>query len=169
MSKKAKSAKRERKQQLAPVVTLIPRVKKRPRGKPFEKGNEFGRSSRFRKGEPSRNPLGAPRSKEIGAALRKKLASAEKPGSEKTFAEALVDQWVKKGLKGNIAAISGIADRAEGRPPVTVIGDGRADAVTLLIEGMTQRSREIGHPEGDHDRQFQAVIIAMGFVISALH
>jgi hypothetical protein len=41
-----------------------------------------------------------------------------------------------------------IARRAEGRPAVTIQGDGSPDKIMLLIEGLTRESARIGHPEG---------------------
>jgi hypothetical protein len=38
--------------------------------------------------------------------------------------------------------------RAEGRPAVTIQGDGSPDKIMLLIEGLTRESARIGHPEG---------------------
>jgi hypothetical protein len=147
--KSSKPAKRVKKQKSSPVLSALGiKVKGRPRGKSFEKGHGFGSAYRFKKGQ-SGNPGGRPKCAEISSALRAKLKSeTTKKLRGRTYAEKLVDEWVEQGLDGNVSAISGIADRAEGRPAVTIIGDGRPDAVHLLIEGMTNRSREIGHPEG---------------------
>jgi len=41
-----------------------------------------------------------------------------------------------------------IARRAEGRPAVTIQGDGSPDKIMLLVEGLTRESASIGHPEG---------------------
>jgi Family of unknown function (DUF5681) len=146
---KAKSSKRERKQKLTPALSALGvKPKARPRGRPFEKGAGWGSAHRFKKGQ-SGNPGGRPKCAEISSALRAKLKSeTTKKLKGRTYAEKLVDEWVEQGLDGNVSAISAIADRAEGRPAVTIVGDGRPDAVTLLIEGMTNKSRELGHPEG---------------------
>jgi hypothetical protein len=150
--KSSKPAKRVKKQKLTPALSVTPafsiRTKKRPRGRSFEKGAGWGSEYRFKKGQ-SGNPGGRPKCAEISAALRAKLKSeTTRKLKGRTYAEKLVDEWVEQGLDGNVSAISAIADRAEGRPAVTIVGDGRPDAVTLLIEGMTNKSREIGPPEG---------------------
>jgi hypothetical protein len=147
--KSAKRVKREDQQQLAPVTRVVPitRIKKKPRGRSFEPGNGFGSEHRFKKGQPSANPSGRPLCKEISKALRERLAS-DKPIPAKTGAEKIAKQWYEQSLDGNIAAIVSLADRCEGRPSITVTGDGGQDKIMLLIEGMTNRSREIGHPEG---------------------
>ena len=149
MSKKAKSEKRERKQQLTPVLRRkLPRLKKRARGKSFEPGNSYGLSTRFQKGNRA-NPGGRPSYKKYSEALRALVAA----DPDETFeinsnAAALAARVVKMGKKGNISAIREIGDRCEGRPAITVHSDGSPDQLTLLIEAMTERGREIGHPEG---------------------
>jgi Family of unknown function (DUF5681) len=149
MSKKVKSVKRERKQQLTPVLRRkLPRLKKRPRGKSFEPGNSYGLATRFQKGNRA-NPGGRPSYKKYSEALRALVAA----DPDETFeinsnAAALAARVVKMGKKGNISAIREIGDRCEGRPAITVHSDGSPDQVALLIEAMTERSREIGHPEG---------------------
>jgi len=149
MSKKPKSEKRERKQKLAPVLRRkLPRLKKRPRGKSFEPGNSYGLATRFKKGNRA-NPGGRPSYKKYSEALRALVAA----DPDETFeinsnAAALAARVVKMGKKGNISAIREIGDRCEGRPAITVHSDGSPDQITLLVEAMTERSREIGHPEG---------------------
>jgi hypothetical protein len=141
--KSSKRVKRGRKQQLAPVT----RVKKRPRGRSFEPGNGFGAEHRFVKGQPSANPSGRPLCKEISKALRERLAS-DKPIPAKTGAEKIAKEWFEQSLGGNISAIVSLTDRCEGRPAITVHGDGAPDQIMLLVEAMSERSRQIGHPEG---------------------
>lgn len=149
MSKEAKSEKRERKQKLSPVLRRkLPRLKKRPRGKSFEPGNTIGASTRFQKGH-SANPGGRPSYKKYSEALRALVAAD--PNEEfqlDSNASVLASRVVKMGVKGNISAVREIGDRCEGRPAITVHSDGSPDQLTLLIEAMKERSREIGHPEG---------------------
>ena len=149
MSKKAKSEKRERKQQLTPVLRRkLPRLRKRPRGKSFEAGNSYGLATRFQKGNRA-NPGGRPSYKKYSEALRALVAADPDETFEITSnAAALAARVVKMGVKGNISAIREIGDRCEGRPAITVHSDGSPDQLTLLIEAITERSREIGHPEG---------------------
>src|ERR1700722_5962867 len=126
-----------RRKKLAPVFdAVLPKVKKRPRGRPFPKGHTFGLAPRFKKGERA-NPHGRPKSAEISKALRKLPASeVNLPRAGRTYAEQLVAAWIRLGLGGNAAAISAIADRAEGRPPVALSIDGGADPLTELIGSM---------------------------------
>jgi len=148
-TKFSKPAKRERKQKLSPVLRRkLPRLKKRPRGESFLPGNTIGASTRFQKGA-SANPGGRPSYKKYSEALRALVAA----DPDETFeinsnAAALAARVVKMGKKGNISAIREIGDRCEGRPAITVHSDGSPDQITLLVEAMTERSREIGHPEG---------------------
>jgi hypothetical protein len=149
MNKKAKSEKRDVKQKFSPVLRRkLPRLKKRPRGRSFLPGNTIGASTRFQKGA-SANPGGRPSYKKYSEALRALVAA----DPDETFeinsnAAALAARVVKMGKKGNISAIREIGDRCEGRPAITVHSDGSPDQITLLVEAMTERSREIGHPEG---------------------
>jgi len=135
-----KVSKRVSTQDSTPPLSVIgPKPKARPRGKSFEKGNGFGSEHRFKKGCPSPNPGGRPKSAYISEALRAKLKSeTTKPLKARTYAEKLVDEWVEQGLDGNVAAIAAIADRAEGRPAITVVSDGRPDNLTLWCESIKE-------------------------------
>jgi hypothetical protein len=141
--------------QIAPVTTL----KKKPRGKPFAKGNRYGLTSRFRKGEPSANPDGRPSYKKQSEACREQLAAvvprhelhaAKLPAHlfGKTYAE--VNAWVmeQEGLRGNISALAEMADRAEGRPGVALGNNDGPDPLDLLVVAMTQMSATRDKPEG---------------------
>jgi hypothetical protein len=134
---------------LSPAIEAKPpKVKRRPRGKPFPKGHSIGLAHRFRKGE-SGNPHGRPKSAEISKALRKKLASEiSLPRAGRAYAEKLVDKWVEQALRGNTAAIAAIADRADGRPGVTLSLNDAPDPLQQILDEMTRVSREIGPPEG---------------------
>jgi len=150
-----KRAKRVSTQKITPLFRVKPKA--RPRGKSFEKGNGFGSEHRFKKGMPSANPGGRPKSSEISVALRAKLKSeTTKPLRARTYAEKLVDKWVEQGLDGNVAAIAAIADRAEGRPAITITGDGRPDNLTLWCESikelhLAQHPQLVAAQEGDED------------------
>jgi len=141
--------------QLAPVI----KVKQKPRGKPFEKGNHYGLASRFRKGDPSPNPAGRPSYKKQNEACRAQLAevvprhelhAAKLPAQlfGKTYAE--LNAWVmeQEGIRGNISALAEIADRAEGKPGTSLSIDQGDDPIAVLIAGMEAMSRKIGPPEG---------------------
>jgi uncharacterized protein DUF5681 len=146
---KKKSSKRARNHKLSPVLRAkLPRLKKRSRGKPFEPGHTIGLATRFKKGA-SANPGGRPSYKKYSEALRALVAAD--PNEEfqiDSNATALAVRVVKMGKKGNMGAIREIGDRTEGRPAITIQGDGSPDQITLLVEAMTERSKQIGHPEG---------------------
>jgi Family of unknown function (DUF5681) len=147
----SKSSKREKKQNLTPVVRgkyKKHKLRYRPRGKSFEKGNTVGLSTRFKEGNRV-NPGGRPKAKIISDACRAVVSSdlTEKMRPQ-TRAEKVASKLFGLAERGNISAIRELADRCEGRPAITVTGDGSQDKIMLLIQGMTERSREIGHPEG---------------------
>ena len=74
-SKSRKIRKRSIRGKLAPVISAPEiRIKKRPRGKSFEKGNGFGSEFRFVKGMPSPNPGGRPKTAKLSEAIREGLA-----------------------------------------------------------------------------------------------
>jgi hypothetical protein len=122
------------------------RIKKRPRGKPFEKGNTLSLPYRWKPGQ-SGNPLGRPQCKEISKALREILSSDCKL-TARSGAEKIAREWYKQGLKGNIAALISLADRCEGRPAMAIsIDGGQEDPIIELIACMHEQSRRIGPPE----------------------
>ncbi len=133
------------------IFTPVLRVKKKPRGRSFEKGNGFGSEHRFKKGQPSANPGGRPRCKEISKALRERLA-AEKAIPAKTGAEKLAKEWYEQSLGGNIMALVSLADRVEGRPAQSIQFDDREDPLNSIIAGFERMSLEIGPPDGSHPR-----------------
>ncbi len=131
----------------APETSLKVRIKKRPRGKSFERGNGFGSATRFKPGQ-SGNPSGRPRNAEIGKAVRARLSEvAHHDKHKRTYAELIADEWIAQGLQGNVAALSSLAERAEGRVPVASPGDGEQSPLAMLILSMNSRSAEIGPPE----------------------
>jgi hypothetical protein len=140
---KPKSRKGVTRVNLAPVPRV--KIKKRPRGKPFEKGNGFGSATRYKKGE-SGNPDGRPACKEISKALRVRLES-DKALPARTYAEKLAKEWVEQGLGGNVSAIVSVADRVEGRPAVSVSVE-QTGPIDLLLLEMRKESKRRGKPEG---------------------
>jgi hypothetical protein len=127
----------------------IPKVKKRPRGRPFEKGNTLSLPYRFKKGDPSPNPGGRPRTREFNAAAREFAASdIGKSPKVITNVQAMVAVQGRKALKGDLAAATFLAERAEGRPAVSMQVDGGADKISILIAGMDNVAKKIGRPEG---------------------
>jgi hypothetical protein len=130
------------KQALSPNL----RGKKRPRGKPFPKGNLVGLDTRFPKGV-AQNTGGRPRSQQLHAAIRFALAaSTDEPLPLDTNAEVIAKQIIRKAKKGDLAAAQIAGDRAEGRPAVSVtVGDGK-DALELLLEEMRAEYGRISAP-----------------------
>jgi Family of unknown function (DUF5681) len=117
-----------------------------PRGRPFERGNRIGASTRFHKGE-SGNPAGGPKYAEISKALRAYLAlglgTALVP---RTHAEKVAYKWLRLAEKGNLGAMRESANRTEGLPRVTAETIGH-DPLAELIESMKQISRSLPPPE----------------------
>jgi hypothetical protein len=149
--KSSKRVKREKKQVLTPDVRgkyKKHKLRYRARGKSFVPGNTVGLSTRFKEGNRA-NPGGRPKLKIISDACRavvsSDLTAKEQP---QTRAEKVASKLYRLAEKGNISAIRELADRCEGRPAITVTGDGSQDKIMLLIEGMTRQSERIGHPEG---------------------
>lgn len=126
----------------------LPKVKRRPRGKPFPKNHTYGLATRFKPGQ-SGNPNGRPRCKEINRAARAHLAEVDPADPHgRTFAEEYVDVLSGLALSGNISAISLLADRAEGKPATSLTVDQGQDSFAILIASMKERSAEIGLAEG---------------------
>jgi hypothetical protein len=123
------------------------KTKKRPRGRPFPKGHFFGTATRFKKGEPSANPGGRPRSAKLNEANRNLLATTV-PEEElikhrvpkrlwgRTYAEILAWKMAQEGLGGKIGAIAELGDRAEGRPATSIHVDGITDPMSELLESV---------------------------------
>ena len=128
------------------VITIKPKGK--PRGKAFTKNNEQGIATRFRPGV-SGNPSGRPLCKEVNAASRSFLASGiHKSPKAITNAEAIVEAQGRKAKKGDLGAAQFLADRAEGRPAVSVHTDGGGDNLAILLAMMSEESQRLGPPEG---------------------
>jgi hypothetical protein len=129
---------------LAPVPRA--KIKKKPRGRPFQKKHRIGEATRFKPGQ-SGNPDGRPHSKEISKALRARLTDkvvGDKYG--RTYAEALSDAWISLGLSGNVAALASLSDRAEGKPGI--MGPGTPNAFVAYIQQLNNFSARLGAPEG---------------------
>jgi hypothetical protein len=130
------------------VKVSIVRVKAKPRGKSFEPGNGYGSEHRFKPGV-SGNPSGRPLCKEVNAASRSFLASGiHKSPKAITNAEAIVEAQGRKAKKGDLGAAQFLADRAEGRPAVSVHTDGGGDNLAILLGMMSEESQRLGPPEG---------------------
>jgi|ERR1700723_654323 len=142
-------SKREPKQELALIqqAKKLKRLKLKPRGRPFEKGNKIGH--RFEPGNNA-NPGGRPSFKKISEALRALLAAKPSDKFEiTTNAELIAYRIFRMGKKGSLAAIREVGDRSEGRPNISIgFGSGNTDNLPMLLAGMYARSREIGPPEG---------------------
>ena len=139
MASKKKSAISVSEGELAPAF----KPKRKPRGKPFQPKNRHGAAFRWKKGDPSPNPGGRPRSAEISRAARALLAM-EVPGDPagRTFAERIVWQWAREAIRGNVSAGEALADRSEGKPATTIsVQEQREDPLAQLIELWTVRVR----------------------------
>jgi Family of unknown function (DUF5681) len=146
-SKNKKRASSRKSHQLAPVI----RVKKRPRGKSFQPGNGFGAAWRFRKGICA-NPGGRPKSSEVGKAIRARLTEVDPHDpAGRTYAEIAADIWIEAALGGNVGALTSLADRAEGKPNVSLSLDDRDDSFLRLGESMNRHGLTLGPPPEDFD------------------
>jgi len=79
----------------------------------------IGAATRWRKGQPSPNPGGRPKSRLLSEALRTRLAEvkADDPAG-RTYAEAIAENLVRIACSGGPSAVHAaneIADRLEGR------------------------------------------------------
>jgi hypothetical protein len=119
-TKKAKPAKKpatkKAKTRTATKKARAQNSAKTARGKPFEKGNEFA----WRKGQPSPNPGGRPKTKIFSIAAREWLAGPNGEYPDLTNAEVAVSRCGAAALDGDIAALRELLDRAEGRPRQSV-------------------------------------------------
>jgi Family of unknown function (DUF5681) len=148
-SRSPKTRGRVRSGKSAPESSAIRlKVKGKPRGKSFEPGNGHGSSWRFKPGE-SGNPSGRPRHKEISKALRARLESqGPLPKRGRTGAEVLADKWFEQAENGNVVALASLADRAEGRAPISVgVSDGNAGLIAL-VAAVEELHPHLGSPEG---------------------
>jgi hypothetical protein len=122
------------------------KIKLKPRGRPFKPGNHVGR--RFKKGDPSPNPGGRPKSAKLSEAYRALLAlPAGAPVEIRTNAEAMAYKVFRMGKKGNLGACVEVGDRSEGRPAVSISMEG-GDNLSLLVAHMDALSEASGKPDG---------------------
>lgn len=93
---------------------------------------EIGAATRWRKGQPSPNPGGRPKSRVLSEALRTRLAEI-KPDDPagRTYAEVVAQNLIEIACSegpGAVHAANEIADRVEGRAPQSIqISDLAAD------------------------------------------
>lgn len=138
---------------------LRPKAKKKPRGKPFAKGNRVGVATRFAKGT-SPNPGGRPRSAEVSKASREWLAepvtlaelvSNKLPRELEGLTHAEVITFVRGlgALGGSLADAQELADRAEGRPGTRLAIENTNDPLSEIVRAMNNISEKIGPPVGD--------------------
>ncbi len=132
MSKSQES--QNRSNSAATAFTLEIKPKKRPRGRPFAKGNKHG--PRFQKGV-SPNPGGRPKSATAAEACRAFLAAPARKapfGKDRTNAENIVEALGSKARMGDRGCAEAIFNRAEGTPRQTLdVADNRADPLADLI------------------------------------
>jgi hypothetical protein len=128
---------------------VLPKIKKRPRGHAFEKGNTYSLPHRFKKNEPSPNPSGRPKSREINKASREYLKSdiGQSPRIE-TNAQAIVHKIGHKAKKGDLGCAMFLANRAEGLPVQGLSINNENDPLSQLVELMSAESKKLGPPEG---------------------
>lgn len=92
----------------------------------------IGKATQFRKGQPSPNPGGRPKSRLLSEALRTRLAEV-KPDDPagRTYAEAIAENMIRIACSTGASAVHAaneIADRIEGRAPQSIqISDFAAD------------------------------------------
>lgn len=79
----------------------------------------IGRNTRWKRGQPSPNPGGRPRSRALSEALRNKLGEVKEDDPQRrTHAELIALNMIRIASsenRGAVAAASEIADRVEGR------------------------------------------------------
>lgn len=128
--KLSKGASKQRKTEARPLL------RRAPRGTPFAVGNNYGIETRFKEGNRA-NPGGRPKSKKLSDAYRAMAESdVEKPIRIQTRAERVVRKVFQLAERGSIPAAREIADRCEGRPAITITGDGRQDVLQPLLEAV---------------------------------
>jgi len=85
---------------------------------------EIGKGTRWKKGQPSPNPGGRPKSRLLSEALRTRLAEVKPDDpSGRTFAEVIAANLVEIACSegpGAVHAANEIADRIEGRAPQSI-------------------------------------------------
>jgi len=103
---------------------------------------DVGKATRWKKGIPSPNPGGRPRSKTVSAAYRKRLEEdAPEDRQGRTFAEIVADAQIRKAIKGNTAAAKEVTDRTEGKPQQSLEIGRIPQVMTFLIDRATRPPR----------------------------
>lgn len=160
-SRNRKTASKRRVGSFAPLLRAT--AKKRPRGKPFPKGNTIGSRTRFQPGN-SANPGGRPRCAEISRSYRAwlaELATREELAAHKlplelagrTHAEVVAYIRGDKALDGHLADAVELADRAEGKPRVTLGIEEDRDPLTAILAEVRGMSERLGPPENSPQRE----------------
>lgn len=123
--------KKEKSAAPAPAV----RSKKKPRGRPWKKGQSGNPATQFVPGV-SGNPGGNPRFALVSQACRAKLGeTVPDDPCGRTYAQYYADQLAFNMLCGSMSAGQELTDRAEGRTRQTLdVNDGRGDPLGDLIE-----------------------------------
>jgi Family of unknown function (DUF5681) len=86
----------------------------------------------------SGNPGGRPKSRQFAEGARRWLEAPSKKNPDISNADALVEQWGAAAFK-NLAALSELLDRAEGRPQTGInlqVEDRRRDVVERAVSGL---------------------------------
>jgi hypothetical protein len=110
---------------------------------------DIGKTTRWKKGQPSPNPGGRPKSRLLSEALRTQLAEV-KPDDPagRTYAEVVAENLVEIACSegpGAVHAASEIADRIEGRAPQSI-------AISDITADLQSRSDEELKFYLDHNR-----------------
>jgi len=103
------------------MVINAQKQRKKPRGRPFEKGNKYA----FKSGS-SGNPSGVPRNTPRLSTAYQKLLGAESLRKAKALVNNLADEIalgvLEKAAAGDVRAAGEIADRTEGKVPTKIEG-----------------------------------------------
>lgn len=112
-------------------------AKRKPRGRPFPKGNPWA----WKPGQ-SGNPAGRTSLVRIGEAYSKILGiPIPDDPMDRTYAEAIAQKVAELALKGNLFAVEEIADRTEGKPKQPVEHSG-PDGGPIVIEQAIREQAE---------------------------
>jgi uncharacterized protein DUF5681 len=161
MPKISKIKKRVSHREFTPALRAA--SKKKPRGRPFPKGdNPIGRETRFVKGM-SGNPGGRPKTAKLNEALREALAANSRTKlPTETNAQYIAKDIIEQAKKGNLAAAICAGDRAEGRPNISIALDDSRDQFSQLIIAMHRRSEIAGPPEDSNEDDSPPLLLEVG-------
>jgi hypothetical protein len=138
---------------VAPVL----KAKKRPRGKPFKRGNRIGAATRFQPGQ-SGNAGGRPRSAEVSKASRawlaEKVTATELRANQLpnellgcTHAEVIAYVQGQDAMRGNLGSAEFVTDRAEGKPHTSLSINEGPNPLIEYATAVRELSERIGPPE----------------------